>query len=138
VEQISRDLSRSIACYREMLDVYAQIRAAIGTGAPAAVLDKWMGRVQVMDGAVRDSDARFQAAAAEAGVSLEDLPEFAAWQALVARAQEANRAMQRHLQAALAVTSDELSRMESGRQALSGYKSGREAPTGRRINIRSA
>ncbi len=130
-------LERSIACYREILAVYRRIREAVAAGAAAEALNGWLDRVQDLDREAREADARFQAEAAAAGIALEDLAGISRWQSLLEAVQQENQAMRRHIRAAMTVIKDDLSRMEKGRQALSGYRSGRSS-AGTRLNFGSA
>lgn len=137
MDQASHHLDRSLACYRAMLTLYRSIRENIAAGAPASALQRLFQEMQALDRRARTHDAHFQAGAAEAGTALEDAPAFFEWKTLLAEVQDENREMRRQLLAALAVAKDDLARLGTGRQVLSGYHSDRDT-TGQRIRIRSA
>jgi hypothetical protein len=130
-------LSQSIACYRSLTAVFEKARKALAAGAPAAKLRSLAEEIKTLDQQARSDNTRFQELASETGVRLEDHPLFPEWRSLVAQVREENRQTARRLHAAMVVAKDELSRLGSGRQMLSGYKSGRPS-TGRQIDIRSA
>ena len=137
MEPLDQHLNQAIACYRDMMGVFGQIREAVAGGASASKLNALAEEVKTLDNQARSENTRFQELASETGVRLEDRLLYGKWRALAARVRDENQEMVRHLRAAMAVAKDELERMGSGRQMLAGYKSGR-APTGRQINIQSA
>ncbi len=136
MESADSAIESSISCYRELLAEYSAIREAIASGAPAETLYERLDRAQELFEQAKKQDAGFQAEAAGAGVMLEDLPGVSEWRALVEKARDESRGVIRHIKAAMAVAGQELSRLDSGRRALSGYKSGR-SQAGKRIDIRS-
>lgn len=138
METIDAWLDRSIACYREILNIYQSIQNAVAAGEPAATLYALFEQMRETARQARDSDSRIWSGAGQAGgCRPEDRPRFSEWQSLLAQVWEANQVIQRRLQAAQAVVRDDYFRISDGKQGISGYRSGRD-PAGRRINIVSA
>lgn len=137
MEPLDQHLNQAIACYRDMMGVFGQIREAVAGGVSASKLESLAEEVKTLDNQARSENSRFQELASETGARLEERALYGEWRQLAARVRDENREMARQLRAAMAVAKDELDRMGPGRQMLAGYKSGR-APTGRQINIQSA
>ena len=137
MDPVDAQISQSIACYQEMTGVFERIRKAVAGGSSALKLNALAEEIKTLDTQARSHNTRFQELASETGARLEERALYGEWRALAARVRDENKEMARQLRAAMAVAKDELDRMDSGRQMLAGYKSGR-APTGRQINIQSA
>ncbi len=137
METIDAWLDRSIACYREMLNIYQSIQNAVAAGEPAATLYALFEQMRETARQARDSDTRIWSGAGQIGGRPEDRPRFSEWQSLLAQVWEENQVIQRRLQAAQVVLRDDYFRISDGKQGISGYRSRRD-PAGRRINIVSA
>lgn len=130
-------IKESIHCYREMLGIYARVRDAVASGAPAERLGAMIMEVQELDERARAADARVRDRMEETWLSEEELSLYEEWKELLGRVREENRLLGDYLRSAMTVLREDIRRLRQGKQAASGYRS-RQDVTGRRIDISSA
>lgn len=131
-----KHLTRSIACYSEMLEQYDRIRDAIAGGAPAAVLYQRLEQLKDLGQQARQSDAEVEKHSGGFASLPDDSHDLLQWRDLLSRVFEENRRMKHYVSSAMAAAKDEIDRIGEGKKALGGYR-GAGASTGRRINVRS-
>lgn len=137
MDQIHRLLQESIFCYRKLMEVYERLREKISTGGSSEKLNALLDQSRELNKMVQYVDGQFQKLAFENQVTLEDLPLFLEWKALLNQVHEENRLMRRHLNANMAILSDDIRKLGKAKKARSGYH-GEKDERGKHNNILSA
>ncbi len=137
MDQIHRLLQESIFCYRKLMEVYERLRKKISTGGSSEKLNALLDHSRELNKMVQYIDGQFQKLAFENQVTLEDLPLFAEWKALLVQVNEENRLMRNYLQSHRAILIDDIRKTAMTKKAISGY-SGKKDGRGKQINIMSA
>jgi hypothetical protein len=134
MDQIHRLLQESIFCYRKLMEVYEGLRKKISTGGSSEKLNALLDQSRELNKMVQYVDGQFQKLASDNQVTLEDLPLFPEWKALLNQVHAENKLMRRHLQANMAILNDDIRKLGRTKKALSGYR-GEKDRRGKQINI---
>jgi hypothetical protein len=137
MDQIHRLLQESIFCYRKLMEVYERLRNKISTGGSSEKLDALLDQSRELNTMVQFVDRQFQKLASDNQVTLEDIPLFLEWKALLNQVREENKLMRNQLQANMAILNDDLCNISRSKKGISGYRSEKK-DTGKQINIVSA
>lgn len=131
-------LARSTACYREILDLYGQIKTDVAKGTSANVINMRLEKLKELFSQTEKINADFEEEAEKSGGVGDGNPCLLDWRDAVAAVLEENGRMRKYLQSAMAVTKHEMESLGAAKKALGGYRSPVAAfSTGTRINIHS-
>jgi translation initiation factor 2 alpha subunit (eIF-2alpha) len=137
MDQVHRLLQESIFCYRKLMKLYERLREKISTGGSLERLNALLDQSRELNTLVQDVDKQFQKLASDNQVALEDMPLFSEWKTLLNQVKEENKLMRQHLQANMAITSNDIHNLARTKKAISGYR-GEKDGRGKQINIFSA
>ncbi len=116
MDMIHRLLQESIFCYRRLMKVYERLNKKISEGESSEKLKAFLDQSRELNKMVQYVDGQFQKLAFENQVTLEDLPLFLEWKALLNQVHEENRLMRRHLNANMAILSDDIRKLGKSKE----------------------
>jgi hypothetical protein len=136
MDQVYRLLQESIFCYRKLMEVYERLREKITTGGSSEKLVALLDQSRELTKMVQYVDGQFQKLASENQMTIEEMPLFLEWKALLKQVKKENKLMRKYVQANIAILNDNIHNLARTKKAIAGYRNEKD-DRGQQINVHS-